>query len=162
MRMNWLLLLFLTWMIWMDALTLRAPRALYCFTLKNPIRWVGGGDWWKNNFQKKSAWSMDLEQRPKKIIFNAFLRYNSFYFFMHFLAARAALFLPCWLTHSLTDWLFWIQLQTFDQTIPNLLDISMRPTFLTHLKYLATWHTHPPEPPTHLSYPPNWFTLMSI
>ena len=30
---------FLTWMIWMDALTLRAPRALYCFTLKNPIRW---------------------------------------------------------------------------------------------------------------------------
>ena len=30
----------------------------------------------------------------------------------------------------------------------------MWPTFLNHLKYLTTWHTHPPDIPTHLTYLP--------
>ena len=63
-----------------------------------------------------------------------------------FLAALAAL-CPPW---SLTHWLCWIQLQNFDQTIPNLPELPMRPTFLTHLKYLTTWSGL--DIPTHLIY----------
>ena len=80
-----------------------------------------------------------------------------------FLAALAALYLPpvnitlLILTHNpphlVTHWLYWIQLQKFDQTRPNLPDLPSQPTFLTHLNYLTTWHTYPPDLLTHLSYP---------
>ena len=95
---------------------------------------------------------MDLEQRPKKIIFNAFLRYNSFYFFMHFLAARAALYLPCWLTDSLTDWLFWIQ-SPLDQTYLTFLPDP--PELPTHLTFSPIYPTHPPDLPISLIHPDN-------
>ena len=66
-----------------------------------------------------------------------------------FLAAPAALYLPCLL--SLTHGCGFSPSRPM-QTKPTW------PTFLTRLSYLPTWPTYPHDLLTHLSFPPTWFS----
>ena len=68
-----------------------------------------------------------------------------------FLAALAALYPPCWLSHSLTHWLTDCSEFSFR---------SLTKPYQTYLNYLSdllswhTWGTCPPDKPTHLTYVP--------
>ena len=64
-----------------------------------------------------------------------------------FLAARAALYLPCWLIHSFT-------VLNSEPYRPN----QTKPTWLTY----PTYFSDPPKLPFHLKYPPTWPTHLSV
>ena len=75
--------------------------------------------------------------------------------------------IPTLVTHSLTHWL--TVLNSASEFWPN----HTKPTWTTYATYFPdppevpdhlVWsgHTHPPDLPTHLSYPPTWFARRSI
>ena len=82
----------------------------------------------------------------------------TWFHFLLFLAASAALYLPWWLA----GWLFWIY-NIPKQIRTNLPDQPTRHASLTHLTYLSTHLTFPPTWPNHLpdlltSQPPTYIT----
>ena len=79
-----------------------------------------------DTFSSSLFWTYFWENNFMDIFCTRFFVHFFDTFFLHFFSCPSSS-IPTLVTHWLTDWLFWIQLQTFDQTIPDLPDQPSQP-----------------------------------